>query len=247
MKLAEIIFENNDFVALNKPSGLLSVPDRTQSAESLKDILLKKYGQIYTVHRLDRGTSGVIVFAKSESFHQYLSVVFEERSVEKYYQGFVQGTMQEKKGSVNEPIAEHPAKNGRMVIFKKGKPSLTDYEVAEEFGLYSFLGFRIHTGRTHQIRVHLKHIGHPILCDELYGHEDPIYLSSFKRNFKHSKAEEEQERPLLSRLALHSQRLIFKDKSNQLHDLQAPLPKDFKALLQQLRKWGPKLNAKGGG
>src|SRR4249920_1447854 len=217
MKSLEIIFENEDFLALNKPSGMLSVPDRTQSAESLKDILLKKYGQIYTVHRLDRGTSGVIVFAKSESFHQYLSIIFEERAVEKYYQGFVQGILQEKKGSINEPIAEHPAKNGKMVIFKKGKPSLTDYEVMEEFGLYSFLGFRIYTGRTHQIRVHMKHIGHPILCDELYGHEDPVFLSLFKRNFKHSKSEEEGERPLLSRLALHSQRLIFRDKSNQLH------------------------------
>src|SRR5580693_9389398 len=91
MKLPEILIENDEFIALNKPAGLLSVPDRTQSAPSLKDLLIEKYQQIFTVHRLDRETSGVIVFAKTADAHQHLSVIFQERQVEKTYFGIVWG------------------------------------------------------------------------------------------------------------------------------------------------------------
>ena len=91
MKLPEILFENADFIAMNKPAGLLSVPDRIQSAPSLKDLLLEKYGNIFTVHRLDRETSGVIVFAKTAEAHQYLSIIFQEREVEKKYFGIIWG------------------------------------------------------------------------------------------------------------------------------------------------------------
>jgi RluA family pseudouridine synthase len=233
----ETIFENNDFIVLNKPAGLLSIPDRTQSAESLKDILQKKFGRIFTVHRLDRDSSGLIVFAKNEQAHQFLSGIFEDRTVEKYYEGLVQGAMYDKKGLVSEPIAEHPAKNGKMVVHKKGKPSLTEYEVLEEFGNCSLVQFRIHTGRTHQIRLHMKHIGHSLLCDELYGNSEPVYLSSIKRNFKKSGQDDEEEKPLLSRLALHARRLAFKDSSGQQHEFEALVPRDMKALIQQLRKW----------
>ena len=237
IKRAETIFENDDFIVLNKPSGMLSIPDRTQSAESLKDHLQKKLGKIFTVHRIDKDTSGLIVFAKNEQTHQFLSGAFEDRKVEKYYLGLVQGMLPEKKGSIIEPIAEHPAKNGRMVIHRKGKPSQTDYEVQEEFGICSLMQFRIHSGRTHQIRVHMKHIGHSLLCDELYGSTDPVFLSSIKRNFKKSGQMDEEEKPLLSRLALHAQRLLFHDGQGQQYEFEAPLPRDMKALIQQLRKW----------
>ena len=231
----EIIYENDDFVVINKPSGLFSIPDRTRSAESLKEILQRKYGEIFTVHRLDRDTSGLIVFAKNEKAHQFLSKSFEERSVEKYYLGIVHGTLKPNTGSIREPIAEHPSKNGRMVIFKRGKPAHTDYEVLEEFGLYSLVKFRIHTGRTHQIRLHMQYMGHSIVCDEWYGQPDPIYLSSLKRNFKLSRNQEE-ERPILHRLGLHASELIFEDQGRSKHRFEAALPKDMKALLQQLRK-----------
>lgn len=238
MKIPPVLFENEDFVVLDKPAGLLSVPDRIQSAESLKEMLQKKYGQIFTVHRLDRETSGVILYAKSEAAHKYFSGIFEDRNVEKYYQGLVHGSLQEKKGTIREPMAEHPAKNGKMVVYRKGKPAVTDYEVVEEFALFSFLRFRIHTGRTHQIRVHMQHLGHPIVCDELYGSPEPVFLSSFKRNFKPSGREEEEERPLLGRLALHAAELIFTDPAGRKFELKAELPKDLRAVLQQLRKWG---------
>lgn len=126
-------------------------------------------------------------------------------------------------------------KKGLMITSEKGKDSVTAYEVLEEFGPYSYVRFTIFTGRTHQIRVHMKYLGHPIACDELYGNGKPVLLSGLKKNFKLS-AKEEEERPILSRLALHAGKLVFKDLSGKIHELEAPVPKDMRALLQQLRK-----------
>jgi 23S rRNA pseudouridine955/2504/2580 synthase/23S rRNA pseudouridine1911/1915/1917 synthase len=230
-----IIFENADFIAINKPSGLLSIPDREGKEISLKVLLKEKYGNIFTVHRLDRDTSGLIVFAKNEIAHKHLSLQFESRQTKKIYQGLVMGSLMEKKGSINSPIAEHPALNGTMIIHRNGKESLTDYEVLEDFGIYSNMQFQIHTGRTHQIRVHMKDIGHPIVCDALYGDGKPILVSSLKSKFKLAK-DVEEERPILNRLALHSFLLGFNDIKGKLVELEAPLPKDMRATLQQLAK-----------
>jgi 23S rRNA pseudouridine1911/1915/1917 synthase len=230
-----IISETADLIVLNKPSGLLSIPDREGKDISLKKLLIEKYGNIFTVHRLDRGTSGLIVFAKNEETHKHLSQQFEERQTEKIYLGLVIGSLSEKKGSIDAPIAEHPAKKGLMNVYQKGKESLTDYEVLEDFKIFSWLQFQIHTGRTHQIRVHAKHIGHPIVSDDLYGDGKPILLSSLKHKFKLSKNELE-ERPILNRLALHALSLKFQNTNGEMVKLEAPLPKDLRALLQQLRK-----------
>ncbi|MBX2923019.1 MAG: RNA pseudouridine synthase [Chitinophagaceae bacterium] len=232
----EVLVETEHFIAVNKPSGLLSIPAREGNETSLKDILAEKSGQVWTVHRLDKDTSGVIVFAKSEQSHKYLSGLFEGRSVEKYYTGIVHGTPANNKGSIDAALMEHPAKKGIMVTNKRGKPALTDYEVVECFGSFSLMKFRIHTGRTHQIRVHMKHIGHPIVCDAVYGNGESVLLSSIKKKFNLSKKEEE-ERPLFNRLALHAERLEFIDEQNTQHILEALLPKDMRALLQQLKKW----------
>jgi 23S rRNA pseudouridine1911/1915/1917 synthase len=236
MQKPDIIFENEDFVAISKPAGLLSIPDREGKEPSLKSWLKEKYGSIFTVHRLDRDTSGVIVFAKNEDSHKYLSMAFEERTMEKIYAGIVQGSLAQQKGSIDAPLMEHPARKGVMIVNKKGKASLTDYEVKEDLGLYSLVQFHLHTGRTHQIRVHMQSLGHPIVCDELYGDARPVLISSFKKNFRLSRSEEE-EKPILQRLALHSQLLHFKDGKGVYHTLEAPLPKDMRAMLQQLRKW----------
>jgi len=234
MKLPEILLENDDLIALNKPAGLLSVPDRTQSAPSLKDLLIEKYSEIFTVHRLDRETSGVIVFAKTAAVHQYLSVIFQERQVEKIYQGLVWGVPALPRGIIELPMLEHPGKNGMMVVHRKGKPASTGYEVLENFGKYSLLRFDLFTGRTHQIRVHMKESGHPILCDPLYGDGKPFFVSSLKRNYKHGEFEEEK--PILSRLALHSAKLSFSDSQGTRFSLEAEMPKDLRALLSQMRK-----------
>jgi len=235
-ELGGVVFENDDLIALNKPSGLLSIPDREGKEVSLKDMLQEKYGQIFTVHRLDRDTSGLIVFAKNEETHKHLSRQFEERQTEKIYAGLVIGSPVEKKGSINKPIAENTVKRGVMIIHQRGKESLTDYEVMEDFGIYSWCQFRIHTGRTHQIRVHMKDMGYPIVCDELYGDGKSVLLSGIKSKFKLSKKEEE-ERPLLKRLALHAYKLKFTDIHGKIFELEAPLPKDIRATLQQLEKW----------
>lgn len=231
----DIILENDHFVALNKPAGLLSIPDRFGKDPSVKNILQDQLGKIFTVHRLDKETSGLIIFAKDEITHKDLSQKFEGREVEKIYVGLVNGTMMNSEGTIDVPIMEHPGKTTLMMANKKGKPSITDYKVLEEFGLYSWLQFQIHTGRTHQIRVHAKYIGNPIVSDQLYGDGQPILLSSIKRKFKLSKNELE-ERPLLNRLALHSSQLKFTDAEGNKHELEAPLSKDLKAVLQQLRK-----------
>ena len=235
MKGIDIIFENDQFIAIKKPSGLLSIPDRMGKEISLKDILKEKYGEIFTVHRLDRDTSGVIVFAKDEATHAALSQLFEGREVEKFYLGLVYGEPAEPEGSIDAPLMKHPGDNGSMVVHQKGKPSLTEYKVLESFRSYSWMQFQIHTGRTHQIRLHMKHIGHSIVCDELYGDPKPVLLSSIKKRFKLSKAEDE-ERPILSRLALHSWKLSFQLNGETIM-LEAEPPKDLRALLQQLGKW----------
>ena len=231
----EIIFENDSFVAINKPAGLLSIPDREQTQTSLKDILLEKYGSIFTVHRLDKDTSGIIIFAKNEAAHKYFSQLFEGREIEKYYMGLVHGVPSPEKGTIDAPIAEHGVQKGFYIVHQRGKPSVTDYEVVEKHKQYSLVQFQLHTGRTHQIRVHCKNIGHPLACDELYGDGKPVLLSSIKKKFKLSQHDEE-ERPMLSRLALHSYRLKFNDADGKSFDLKAELPKDIRALLNQLQK-----------
>ena len=236
MKEFSIIFENDDFVAINKEAGVLTIPDRHDDTQlSLYKILNQKYGKIFIVHRLDRNTSGLILFAKNEATHKYLSQLFEQRNIEKKYLGIVRGSMPDKNGSINEPIGDHPVKKGVMTITRKGKPSLTNYEVLEDYGIYSLVQFDIQSGRTHQIRLHTKSVGHPIICDAVYGDGKPVLLSSFKKKYKLSQHDLE-ERPIINRLALHSHSLHFKDLNQKDFSLKAPIPKDMKALLQQLKK-----------
>jgi 23S rRNA pseudouridine1911/1915/1917 synthase len=207
----EIVFENNDFIAISKPGGLLSIPDREQSEKSLKDLLMAKYGSIYTVHRLDKDTSGLILFAKNEHTHKYLCKLFEDRKIEKYYLGVVLGSPVQSSGTIDAPMMEHPVHKGQMTVHRNGKPAQTSYEVLDANAHFSLVSFHLHTGRTHQIRVHAKNIGHPLACDPLYGDGKPVLLSSIKKKYKLSK-HDEAERPMISRLALHSHRLVFDDE-----------------------------------
>lgn len=235
MKL-DIIYEDDDLVIINKPSGMLVIPDRFNSEiPSINRELDKIYGKIFVVHRIDRGTSGVLCFAKNEEAHKYMSNLFQQHHVEKYYLGLVGGRVIPESGTITAAIAEHPTQKGKMVTTKKGKASITDYQVIEQWPLYSLVQFRIHTGRTHQIRVHMQSIGHPIVCDELYGDEKPFMLSSIKKKYNPTKNEDE--RPLLSRLALHASKLVFKKADGKAIVAEAPLPKDMGAVVNQLNKW----------
>lgn len=230
----DIVFENDFIVAVNKPSGMLSIPDRQQSEPSLKDLLINKYQEIYTVHRLDKYTSGIIIFAKDAGTHKEISEKFQSRDVEKFYLGLINGSLLPASGRVDAAISQHPAKNGKMIVHAKGKPSVTDYETIEAFRNFSLVKYQIHTGRTHQIRVHTQYLGSSIVCDELYGNNRPVYISQVKKDYKLSKKELE-EKPILNRLALHSFQLNF-ELNGVRYTLEAPLPKDLRALLQQLRK-----------
>ncbi|GAC1421621.1 MAG: RluA family pseudouridine synthase [Flavisolibacter sp.] len=232
-----IILDNGDFVAINKPSGLLTIPDREGKDISLKILLKEKFGEIYTVHRLDKETSGVVVFARTQETHQYLSAQFENRETKKIYAGLVLGMPSDSKGVINAPIGEHPGKKGVMTVYKKGKESITEYEVISSYKLFTYMHFQISTGRTHQIRVHMKFLGNPIVCDPLYGDGKAVYISQLKHRYKLS---EDQERPMLNRLALHALELSFASHDGKMYNLQAPLPKDLSATLQQLKKWSEK-------
>lgn len=234
----EILFEDDDMIIVNKPAGVLVIPDRFNAdLPSLNKLLEAKLQQhIWVVHRLDRDTSGVICFAKTEAAHKYLSKLFMEHEVEKYYAGLVAGRVIPEEGRIDAPITEHPTIKGKMTTARKGKVSVTDYKIAEQWPLFALMQFQIHTGRTHQIRVHMQSIGHPLVCDELYGDGKPFYLSSIKRKYRLSD-KEEMEKPLLNRLALHAYKLRFIKEDGTVIEAEAPLPKDMLACVKQLNKW----------
>jgi len=234
----EKLYEDEDILVVNKPAGLIVIPDRYNAEiPSLVRILEAKAGEkIWVVHRLDRDTSGVICFAKNEKAHRYLSILFQERDVNKFYAGLVNGIVVPAEGRIESPIAEHPAGNGKMIVARKGKMAVTDYKVVEQWPLYSLLQFQIHTGRTHQIRVHMQSIGHSLVCDELYGDGQPFLLSNIKRKYNLS-GKDEAEKPLLSRMALHAYKLEFHKEDGTLVTVESPLPRDIAACVKQLNKW----------
>ena len=233
----ERLYEDDDFIIVNKPPRTLAIPDRFDgNLPSMRSLLQAEQGQpVFVVHRIDRDTSGVMAFAKHEAAHKYLSGLFERHEVGKFYAGLVLGTPSPEAGRIEAPIAEHPVIKGRMITAKKGKASVTDYRLVEGWSQHALLQWQIHTGRTHQIRVHMQSIGHPIVCDELYGDGKPFLLSSIKRKYHLGKGEE-AERPLLSRLALHAYRLTFAGVNGREITAEVPLPKDIAACVAQLRK-----------
>ncbi len=232
-----ILHEDEDLIFIDKPAGLLSIPDRFNAElPSAKSFLEKKTGEkIFVVHRIDRETSGCMVFAKNEEAHRHLSLQFQEHVAGKFYVGLVHGRPAEESGTIDVALVEHPSHPGKMAVAKKGKASRTDYRVVEQWPLYALVQFRIFTGRTHQIRVHMQHLGHPLLCDPLYGDGKPFLLSSVKWKFQLTKGEEE-ERPLLSRVALHAYRLVVESLKGEEISVEAAMPKDLNAVVQQLRK-----------
>ncbi|MCD6013594.1 MAG: pseudouridine synthase [Flavipsychrobacter sp.] len=234
----ETLYEDDDLLIVNKPAGVLVIPDRFDATiASLNKLVEAKAGQkIWVVHRLDRETSGVICFAKNEAAHRYLSIQFQEHAVGKFYAGLVIGIVNPPEGRIEGAIAEHPAVNGKMIVAKKGKLAVTDYKVVEQWPLYGLVQFQIHTGRTHQIRVHMQSIGHPLVCDDLYGDGKPFMLSNIKRKY-HLSGKDEAERPLLNRLALHAYRLQLVKEDGKEIIAEAPLPKDIGACVKQLNKW----------
>jgi len=234
--LPQIMFEDTEIVVLNKPAGLLVLPDRYDpSIPNLYGLLKNKYGQIYVVHRIDKETSGLIIFAKNESSHRILNEQFENRETEKTYRAICVGESLHDDGKVDLALAEDSGKKGRMRIDQAdGKNAVTNYKVMERFVGFSFIEAKPETGRTHQIRVHLKAINLPILSDSVYGGGQGFFLSQIKPGYR-LKGEE---KPLLNRTALHASRLsVLHPGTHQPVTFETELPKDMKIVLNYLRKF----------
>lgn len=230
-----ILFEDENYLVVSKPSGLLSIQDRYKAeVPNVKQFLIDEYGEIFTVHRLDRDTSGVICFAKNAEAHKLLNAQFENGEVRKIYWAFVKGRPAIEEGQVDMPILNDLQNSGRMLIHKEGKEALTFFRTLKNYGNISLLECFPKTGRTHQIRVHCHYLGCPLLVDDLYNGSGPFYLSSVKRKFSYGKFEEE--RPLISRLTLHAKSLTFTNLDGKLLTVESELPKDLKALQHQLEK-----------
>lgn len=181
-----IYYQDNDLLVVEKPSGLLSVPGRgPEKQDCLQSRLHKQFPDILTVHRLDMETSGLMIYALSPDIHRDLSKQFQERSVRKTYQAIVAGIPSVAQGRIDLPlITDWPNRPRQIVCFEKGKPSLTLWKIAARFDDSSLIELTPVTGRSHQLRVHMKEIGHPILGDSLYAPE--IYRKKAPRLMLHA-------------------------------------------------------------
>ena len=234
----EIIFENDTLAALFKPSGLLSIPDRYREDRISAALwILSQYPMARPLHRLDFETSGVLLFCKVPEAFGWYSDQFESRTVTKTYHAITEGRILSEEGLIDQPLFTQTT--GKVIVTKKGKESQTRWKIVERFLHHSYIEVMPLTGRTHQIRVHLAHIGHPVLCDPLYGTSGPLLLSSLKGKHRYRLSKnEESERPLFSRTALHASSLLIKDYTTK-NDLliESPLPKDMTVVLQKLRQY----------
>ncbi len=237
--MLNIVYQDEALAVVAKPAGMLTIPDRFDASKpNLHDALAAIFPRVWTVHRLDRETSGVVVFALSEDAHRSLSIQFERRSVQKSYLALVEGVPAQTEGVIEQPLGPHPGKPGQMTILRKGKYARTEYKVIEAFKGFALVEALILTGRMHQVRVHLASIGHPLVADSLYGRREALFISDLKiKDLRQSKWEDSSS-ALLQRTALHAWRLAFEHPvSGQAVQVEAPVPKDIKAALQQLRKW----------
>jgi 23S rRNA pseudouridine955/2504/2580 synthase/23S rRNA pseudouridine1911/1915/1917 synthase len=193
------------------------------------------------VHRLDKDTSGVMVFAKNIEAQRHLSHQFQNNTVNKEYVALVIGRPAEQEGMVDAPIEPDKQHVGAMKVDKRGKPARTAWRIEETFRGLTLVRAMPKTGKTHQIRVHLQHLGHPLAVDPLYGpsadEKGPgIFLSKFKRGYRLGKFAEE--RPLISRLTLHAEKLRLTLPNGSELEIVAEMPKDLRATINMLRKHG---------
>ncbi len=229
----EVVFQDQHLLVLNKPAGLVVHPGAGRASGTLVNALLHHVKDLSgvggvlrpgIVHRLDRGTSGLLVVAKDDATHRALAAQFAARGVEKEYLALVLGVPSPREGEIDKPIGRHPVQRKRMAVRAGGRSALSTYRVLEAFDGAALLRVTIHTGRTHQIRVHLASIGHPVAGDATYGVR--------RRATSEALA-------LLDRPALHAALLAFDHPANGRRlRFESPLPSDMAHVVCLLRAIG---------
>ena len=217
----KILFEDKDVLAIEKPSGVLVHPNERSKEKTVFDLFVKKYPKLQIVHRLDKETSGVMLLAKNEKAHEFLKKQFQNRTIKKVYRAIVSGHMKNDHGLVNKPIGRSPSDFRRRLAGRGARGELreaiTEYKVLKRFGTsskkFSYLEIKPKTGRTHQIRVHMKFLNHPVACDSLYNPEGPCPQG-------------------LKRLALHAKSIEFKNTNGKTVKVESLLPKDFQRVVK---------------
>lgn len=227
-----VVYEDDDLVAIDKPAGLVVHAGAGCHAGTLVNALLHRYGQLSTlggplrpgiVHRLDKTTSGILLVAKNDEAHRRLAEQFSQRQVEKHYLALVHGRLSRERGTVSLPVARDRVRRTRMTTRRRqGRPATTEYRVRQTVSGFTLLEAILRTGRTHQIRVHLSAIGHPVVGDTLYG--APRLLRWDNRS-----------QPTLNRNFLHAQRLRFRHpRTGEVLEIRVPLPAELEELLRHL-------------
>lgn len=233
----EIIYEDKYLVAVNKLAGILAVPDRyNPNIINLKQLLYEKYGEIFVVHRLDKGTSGIMIYAKDAQTHKAFNDMFENQEIEKIYHVLVKGIFPKNEIDIDIPIMPSQGRKGMSIPSARGKQSLTKVKVLDRYDRATMLECDLVTGRSHQIRVHLSTLGFPLYVDVDYGGYESFKISDFKKRFNLKKNTEE--RPILDRLTMHaySMKFIHPRTNNEVY-IKADYHRDFAAMVQLLGKY----------
>ena len=223
----DVVYEDADVIVVNKPSGMVVHPAPGHPDGTLVNALLYHCAGTLSgvggalrpgiVHRIDRDTSGLIIAAKNDAAHQYLSAQLADHTLARTYECIVVGALREDCGTVDAPIARHPTDRKRMAVVAGGREAVTHWEVIARYPGYTHVRCRLETGRTHQIRVHMAYIGHPILGDTVYGAKKEV--------------------PGLTGQCLHAVGLRFlHPRTHEVVELSCPLPEEFTRMLQKIRK-----------
>ena len=223
----DVVYEDADVIVVNKPSGMVVHPAPGHPDGTLVNALLCHCAGTLSgvggalrpgiVHRIDRDTSGLIIAAKNDAAHQYLSAQLADHTLARTYECIVVGALREDRGTVDAPIARHPTDRKRMAVVAGGREAVTHWEVIARYPGYTHVRCRLETGRTHQIRVHMAYIGHPILGDTVYGAKKEV--------------------PGLTGQCLHAVGLRFlHPRTHEVVELSCPLPDEFTRMLQKIRK-----------
>ena len=222
----DVVYEDDDVIVVNKPTGLVVHPAPGHPDGTLVNALLHHCGDSLSgiggekrpgiVHRIDRDTSGLIIAAKNDAAHLALSAQLKDHSLSRTYECLVTGNMKQDSGTVDAPIGRSSADRKKMAVVPTGRRAVTHWEVVARYPGVTHLRCRLETGRTHQIRVHMAHIGHPILGDTVYGAKKPV--------------------PGLTGQCLHATGLRFvHPRTGEPVELHCPLPPEFTAMLQKLQ------------